>query len=104
VIFVECQADQVIIYPSRRRVPLEALSHTPNYNVLFKTIEQMVARRLSTLLPGETPPHVQVRFLVHRDAERTLHLAYPGLAAMPVEKVQYILRPGEDVERLIRAY
>jgi hypothetical protein len=104
LIFIECLADQALIYPSRRRVGIDSLNHSTGFNQLFKTVEQMIARRLSTLLPGETPPRIQVRFLVHSDGERTFHLAYPVLDALQIEKVRISLRPEDDVERIISAY
>jgi hypothetical protein len=104
VIFIECLADRLVIYPSRRRVGIDSLNHSSAFNVLFKTVEQMIARRLSTLQPGEKPPHIQVRYLVHSDGERTLHLAYPVLDSMGIEKVRISLQPEDDVERIIRSY
>jgi hypothetical protein len=104
VVFIECCADRIVIYPSRKTVAIESLNHGQNYNPLYKTVEQMINRRLSTLRPGEKPPHIQVRFLVHRDGDRTLHLAYPVLEGMPMEKVRYNLQPEDDVARIIRAY
>jgi hypothetical protein len=104
VIFIECDTEYVMVYPSRRRVPLEALNHSPLHNPLYKAVEEMLKRRLSTLRPGEQPPHVQIRFLVHRDADRTMHLAYPALETLPVEKVRYNLQPEDDVARIIRSY
>ncbi len=104
VIFIECQTDYVVIYPSRKRVAIESLNHSQAYNPLYKTVEQMIMRRLSTLAPGDKRPHIQVRFLVHRDGERTLHYAYPVLEAMPVEKVRYNLQPEDDVAKIIRSY
>jgi hypothetical protein len=104
IIFIECLAERVVIYPSRRFVGIDSLNHSRSFNPLFKTVEQMIAKRLSTLLPGEKPPHMQVRFLVHRDGERTLHLAYPVLEPLPIEKVRYSLQPEDDVARIISAY
>jgi hypothetical protein len=85
-------------------VGIDSLNHSSAFNVLFKTVEQMIARRLSTLQPGEKPPHIQVRYLVHGDGERTLHLAYPVLDSMRIDKVRISLQPEDDVERIIRSY
>ncbi len=104
VIFIECQADYVVIYPSRRRVPVEKLNHNQAYNPLYQTVQDMIKRRLSTLRPGENPPRIQVRFLVHSDGDRTLHYAYPVLDGVQAEKVRYILQPEDDVARIISAY
>jgi hypothetical protein len=101
VIFVECQADRIVIYPSRRVVGIDSLNHTPAYNPLFKDVQEMIARRTSNLAPGERRPHLQVRFLVHPDGEQAMHLAYPVLDALPVEKVRVSLQPEDKVERMV---
>jgi hypothetical protein len=103
-VFIECHSEYVVIYPSRRRVSIDALSHSRFHNSLYKAVEQMIARRLSTLRPGEKEPRIQVRFLVHPDGDRSLHLAYPVLETLPGEKVRYNLQPEDDVARIISAY
>jgi hypothetical protein len=104
VIFIECLAEYLVVYPSQRRVAIDALNHSRFHNPLYKQVEQMIARRLSTLRPGEQQPRIQIRFLVHSDGDRTLHLAYPVLEALPGEKVRYNLQPEDDVARIISAY
>jgi hypothetical protein len=104
VVFIECRSEFLVLYPSRKRVSIDALSHSRFHNPLYKAVEQMIARRLSTLRPGEKEPHIQVRFLVHPDGDRTLHLAYPVLEGLPGEKVRYNLQPEDDVARIISAY
>jgi hypothetical protein len=104
VIFIECRSEYLVIYPSQKRVAIDALNHSKFHNPLYRAIEQMIARRLSTLRPGEKEPRIQVRFLVHPDADRTLHLAYPVLESLPGEKVRYNLQPEDDVARIISAY
>jgi hypothetical protein len=104
VVFIECRADYLVVYPSQRRIAIDALSHSRFHNPLYKMVEQMITRRLSTLRPGEKEPRIQIRFLVHADGDRTLHLAYPVLEVLPVEKVRYNLQPEDDVARIISAY
>ncbi len=104
MIFIECFFDHLVIYPSRRQVGIDSLNHSPSYNPLLKAVEQMIDRRTSTLRPGEKPPRMQVRFLVHADGERTLHLAGPALEPVAIEKVQVRLQPEDNVERIISAY
>jgi hypothetical protein len=103
-IFLECLSDQVVIYPSQRRFSIESLNHSQNHNQLLRTVEQMIARRLSTLRQGDPVPRIYIRFLVHADADRTLHCAYPVLDSLPVAKVRYNLQPEDDVARIISAY
>ena len=48
------------------------------------------------------PQRRQIRFLIHRDAERTFHLAYPILEDVKVDKTRYTLQYGDDISRLIQ--
>jgi hypothetical protein len=104
VVFIECCSQHLVIYPSRRRVNMDALGNNRPSNPLYQTVEQMISRRLSTLRAGEKVPRIQIRFLVHRDGDRTLHLAYPLLEGLPGEKVRYNLQPEDDVARIISTY
>jgi hypothetical protein len=103
-IFLECRSGEVVIYPSQRHVSIESLNHSQNHNPLLKTVEQMIARRLSTMRPGDPAPRIAIRFLVHADADRTLHCAYPVLESLPVHKARYNLQPEDDVARIISGY
>jgi hypothetical protein len=104
IIFIECRAEYAVVYPSQRRVAIDALNHSRFHNPLYKTVEQMITRRISTLQSGEKEPRIQIRFLVHPDGDRTMHLAYPVLEVLPGEKIRYNLQPEDDVARLISAY
>ena len=92
VIYVECRADSVILYPSRREIPLKELTSTTN-NALLVQIQQMIMRRQATLRPEDPPYRPQVCFLVRPDTLRSFHSAYPALEALPVPKTRRISIP-----------
>lgn len=105
VIFVECRADVVVVHPTRTSVTTEHLTHTQAHNKLYQTVRQIISRRQALAREANAPAvPVQVRFLIHRDAERTFHRAYPVLDGLQVPKTQYNLMPDDDVARLIASY
>jgi hypothetical protein len=97
-VYLECRHDCVVLHPSRKQFSLESLSHSPNHNPLYQAVRQMIARRQSTVGPGEKPYRIQLRFLVWPgDGERTFHMASPALAPLPVPQTQQKLQPEDDV-------
>lgn len=103
-IFVECRADCVVVYPTRKVYALSVLSQTPLYNPLYFTVRELMRRHLATPRPDGSTPRVQVRFLVHADAERSYHLAYPSLETVSVPKSRTSLLPDDDVGRIVTGY
>jgi hypothetical protein len=103
LIFVECQAQVVIVHPGRRRVPIDALNHSPAYNQLRQAVQKQIQRRQALSGRGEAA-RVHLRFLIHRDGERTFHLAYPALEGLLVPKTRYSLQPEDDVSRIVSEY
>ena len=97
VLFIECQPDAVVLYPSRQRFPLESLTPGPGDNALLQAIRQAIARRQAAVRPGDAPFRPQVRFLVRPESLRTFHLAYPALDPLPVPKHRQNLEPDDDV-------
>jgi hypothetical protein len=100
VFFVECRPDAVVVHPSRVQVSVDHLTHGAMHNKLYQSVRQLLQRQL-TRAPDSK---VQIRFLIHRDAERTFHRAYPVLEGLPVPKTQYHLLPDDDVARLVAGY
>jgi hypothetical protein len=103
VIYVECTAEGVLLYPSRVFIPLAALSWGPS-NPLQKNIQQMIDRRQTSVRPGEAPYRPQVRFLVRPDSMRVYHAAYPALDALQVPKSRYNLKPEDDVLTIVTGH
>jgi hypothetical protein len=101
IIYVECRADCVLVYPSWQVVPLTALTLDPAGNPLQRVVQQMIDRRQATLRPGDPPYRPQVRFLVRPEQERVYHLAYPMLDRLPVPKTRQTLLPEDDVQAII---
>jgi hypothetical protein len=101
VICVECRRDVAVVYPTGRRVPIDALNHSPGHNPLLRAVKEIVARRQALARPGGPAPRFQVRFLVHRDGVETYHLAYPALGPVAAEKKSYWLRPEDDVSQIV---
>ncbi len=104
MIYVECRADVVVVYPVRRQIGSESLNHTPLHNPLTQTVNQFIARRQAQARQGGSPARFHIRFLVHPDGERTLHQATHSLETVSVPKSRYTLMPDDDVQRLIAGY
>jgi hypothetical protein len=100
IIFVECKHGEVTIYPGRETIPVEKLNRSLAYNPLFKAVQQQAQSR-QRMIPGVT---VEVRFLVHRDAEETFHLAYPRLEGLKLQTFRYTLQPWDDLSRIVAEY
>jgi hypothetical protein len=99
-IYAECYPDYVVLYPSRRRFPVESLSHSPAHNPFYQAVTQMIRRRQAGVPPGEAPFRPQVLFLVRPDSVRTYHAAYPALDTLPVPKKVHNLQPEDDVSAI----
>jgi hypothetical protein len=99
VIFIECKASSVVLYPSQREYPLTAL--TGATNPLVETVQQMIERKQSGVRPGDMPYRPQLRFLVRPETLRTYWSVYPLFDALPVQKTRHNLTPEEDVRTLV---
>ncbi|MHB8736528.1 MAG: hypothetical protein ACYC6M_14595, partial [Terriglobales bacterium] len=83
-IYVECQADAVVLYPSEKRFTLAQAASDASVNPLVAAIQQMIARRQSGRRPGDPPFYPQIRLLVRPENVRTFLTVYPALEALPV--------------------
>ena len=99
VIFIECKANSVVLYPAQREYPLTALTGTPN--PLVQAVQQMIDRKQSGVRPGDLPYRPQVRFLVRPETLRTYWSVYPMFDALPVQKTRHNLTPEDDVRTII---
>jgi hypothetical protein len=96
IISVECTADAVVLYPSGQRVdPAEFTKGINGKNALLEAVQQMIARRQSTVRPGEPPYRPMIRFRVRPDGLRCYYLAYPALEALHVPMSRANLEPEE---------
>jgi hypothetical protein len=96
VIYIECRADTLVLYPSRQSFALNGLRGDTASNPLLKAVQEMIQRRQSMLRPEDPPYRPQVRFLVRPENLKTFHLAYPTLEALSVPKTRQNLEPYED--------
>ena len=103
-IFIECKADQVVIYPGGSQIPLAALvgSSQSTSRPLLLAIQRMIARKQATIASTESEkddriPTPQIRFLVRPDGLRTYFLAFPELTSVQVPMTRENLDAGEDV-------
>jgi hypothetical protein len=101
VIFVECRRDEVVLYPSQKRFPIDKLSHSPHHNPFLQAVSQMVARRESLNRTLTKPPKTQVRFLLQPDGLQAYHLAFPALDPLTVDKTRQNLQPEDDVLTIV---
>jgi len=103
-IFIECKADQVVVYPGDSRISATSLvgSAKTNNRPLFETVQQMITRHQAVIAPAEAKknqplPFPQIRFLVRPDGLRTYFLAFPELAPLRVPMTRENLDADEDV-------
>lgn len=101
VIYIECQPDGLVLYPSQRYFPLKGVTASAEPNPLRQAVQQMIDRRQAGVPPGELPYRPQVRFLVRPESLRTFHLAYPALEALAVPKTRQNLIPEDDVATIV---
>jgi hypothetical protein len=104
LLYVECKPEGVVIYPTRLLVPLSALSRTTGANPLLQSVQQLIDHKQATVRPGDAPYRPEVRFLVHPDALRTYHLAYPTLDALAAPKSAQDLGPDDDVAAIVTGH
>jgi len=101
IIYVECRASDVVLYPSQRTFSLAQAISAPANNPLLKAIQQMIDRRQSSRRPGEPPYHPQICLLVRPDHIRTFLTVYPALEALPVPKTRRNLDADDDVISIV---
>ena len=101
ILYVECRAEGVILYPSQREFPLAAVTAPPAVNTLLATVQQMIERRQAALPPSDVPFRPQVRFLIRPNSLRTFHMTYPILEALPVPKTRQNLAADDDVRSVM---
>jgi hypothetical protein len=107
-IFIECKANEVVIYPGGSRIPLAGLagSGKSNSRPLLQELQQMIARRQAAIASSEIEKNEQIqspqiRFLVRPDGLRTYFLAFPELTALQLPMTRENLDADEDVARHI---
>jgi hypothetical protein len=100
LIFIECKADSVVLYPSQREFALSSLTGGANHP-LVQAVQQMIERKQSGVRSGELPYRPQIRFLVRPETLRAYHSAYPLVDALPIMKTRQNLIPEDDVRSII---
>ena len=101
IIYVECRADSLVLYPSQRAFPLAQILRDPAGNPLNKAIQQMIDRRQSVRRPGEPLYRPQLCLLVRPEHMRTYRTVEPALEALPVPKTRRNLDADDDVIDII---
>jgi hypothetical protein len=90
-----------VIYPGRQRIATAALQPGQGgAKQLLETVQQMIARRQTSVGPGEPPYRPQVRFLVRPDGLRPYYLAYPVLDALRIPLTRQNLEKDEALPGL----
>jgi hypothetical protein len=103
IVFVECKTEGVVIYPTRLLIPSSVLGLSSGSNPLLQCVQQLIDRKQATVRRGDLPYRPEVRFLVHPDADRTYHLAYPTLDSLAAPKTAQDLAPEDDVAAIVAA-
>lgn len=103
VVFIECRANSLIVYPSRQEIPLSALSRDPS-NPLLRAVRQMIDRKQATVAPGDMPYRPHVRFLVRPQFEQAYYQGYPSLDALAVPKSRQTLEPEDNVQEILSGW
>jgi hypothetical protein len=83
VIPIECQADGILLIPGRVRFSTAALTPTPGtVHPLALAVQQLIARRQSTVAPGDPPYRPRLLFQVRTEGLRAYYQAYPLLEGL----------------------
>jgi hypothetical protein len=103
-IFVECKADQVVVYPGGTQVPTTSLggARQVGNQPLLQAIQQMMARRQAVMASTDLNQDAQapqIRFLVRPDGLRAYFLAFPELSPLKLPMTRENLDAEEDVVR-----
>jgi hypothetical protein len=101
LIYIECRADSVVLYPAQRVFPLSVLSRVGAANPLAQSVQQMIDRRQALVPAGEQPYRPQVCFLVRPENMRAFHTAYPALDSIAVPKTRHNLDADDDVLTIV---
>jgi hypothetical protein len=100
-IFIECSADQVVIYPGESKIPMSSLGGGSRGNQpVLQAVQQMMARRQAVMASADASKDAaspQIRFLVRPDGLRAYFLAYPELASLQLPMTRENLDANEDV-------
>jgi hypothetical protein len=99
IIFIECRADDVVLYPARQGFSAQSLARGDQ--ALQKAVQQMIDRRQALVRPGELPFRPQVRYLVHPESIRGYHSTYPILNALGIPQTRQNLEADDDVAAII---
>jgi hypothetical protein len=103
-IFIECQADAAVVYPSRVTIPVAAVVNDRDGNPLLHTVQNLIDRRQATVRPGEVPYRPQILLLYRLEHLRTYHQVYPALYRLNVPKKAVLMEPEDDVLSVISSY
>ena len=99
IIPIECRADAVILYPTRKKIPVAQLAQGDGLNnPLFQEVQRLIERRQAMILPGDPPYRPIVRFLVRPDATQSYYLAYPCLEGLQVPMKRVNLDEQEEIK------
>jgi hypothetical protein len=101
VVFIECRADGVVLYPSRETFSLSAIATPGAGNPLRQSVLQLVQRRQASVLPGQPPYRPQLRFLLRPVDLRTLHQVIPVLQPLGLPMTEQNLMPDDDVLAIV---
>ena len=99
IIFIECRAEDVVLYPSRQSFSIQSLARGDQ--ALMKAVQQMIERRQALVRPGEMPFRPQVRYLLHPEGIRSYHTTYPTLNALGVPQTRQNLEADDDVATIV---
>ena len=94
-VYVECLSDGAVVYPSGKSISIDSLNHSRSHNALHQAVAAQLAKHTGD------PKRRTLRFLIHRDGERTFHLAYPVFNGLDVTKTRYSLQSDDDVSRIV---
>ncbi len=77
VITVDCYADHVTVFPGGTQFRWKTADIAATDQQIASLVKNLIARRQSSVQPGEPPYRPQVRFQVSRDGLRTYYHVYP---------------------------
>jgi len=102
-IFVECQADVIVVRALALRLPLASLeSSDPESWQFIERLQKLITDRQATVLPGEPPYRPLIRFQVYPEGLRTYYLAYPRLEALRLPMTRENVVPPRGPRTTVR--
>jgi hypothetical protein len=89
-----CTPDAIVL-PSGVKIAASVVNTSDGAKALTKAVQDIIARKQTTVRDGEPPYRPQIRFLVHSEGLRLYHQAYPILESLQVPILRQNIEPED---------